>query len=593
MNTWIIDFEFRHPLGEQPRPWCVVGKCVETGQVLRLWLDGDNVACPFARPFCLVAHYAMAELACFAALGWPPPDQVVDTLAEARCVRGQVPLADGWGLLSIARWLGVPAMSVSFKEEMRALAMAEEVPLDRRDDLINYCQQDVEVLAAVWEKLNLQVDLGPAMLRGRYLKALAAVEARGIPADRDLIDRIQQHWAEIKHSAWAEAGCQYPGVITAKGTFSANGWVAWCAAHEIHWPRLKNGAPCLDADTFKTMADRHPQVRLRAYARKLHGQVRAFEPPLGLDDRLRCMLSPFGSDTGRNQPSNSRYIFGASAWLRFIIKAPAGRVLAYIDFSSQEFAVGAALSGDAAMMADYRSGDPYLAWAQRTGAVPADATKASHPSERATFKIAALAIQYGMGEVSLAEQSGRSLPEARRLITQHKEAYPAYWRWRQAVIDTVMCGGSVSTRFGWVRKSRPQDKAASIANFPIQAAGAEILRIAVIALEEEGYRVVATIHDAVLVEMDASTWQEDLPIIQGLMSRAALAVVPEIEIRTDADLTMPDANFIDPRGIDFWKCILPIIARDLEPGQLIARRIGPPSPPESHIGPFSFSLLND
>ena len=89
-------------------------------------------------------------------------------------------------------------------------------------------------------------------------------------------------------------------------------------------------------------------------------------------------MSPFGSDTGRNQPSNSRYIFGASAWQRSIIKAPADRVLAYIDFSSQEFALGGTLSGDQAMMDDYRSGDPYLAWARRTGAIPPDATKSSH-----------------------------------------------------------------------------------------------------------------------------------------------------------------------------------------------------------------------
>jgi DNA polymerase I-like protein with 3'-5' exonuclease and polymerase domains len=198
--------------------------------------------------------------------------------------------------------------------------------------------------------------------------------------------------------------------------------------------------------------------------------------------------------------------------------------------------------------------------------VPPGATKASHPSERATFKIAALAIQYGMGDVSLAEQTGCSLPKARRLIAQHKEAYPAYWRWRQAVIDTVLCGGSISTEFGWTRKSRPRDKAASIANFPVQASGAEILRIAVIALEEAGHRVVATIHDAVLVEMDADTWQEDLPAIQGLMSKAALAVVPQIEIRTDVDLTMPGENYSHPRGIDIWKCISPVIGRDIGQG---------------------------
>jgi DNA polymerase I-like protein with 3'-5' exonuclease and polymerase domains len=169
-----------------------------------------------------------------------------------------------------------------------------------------------------------------------------------------------------------------------------------------------------------------------------------------------------------------------------------------------------------------------------------------------------------MGEFSLAAQRGISTSAARRLIVQHQEAYPSYWRWRQAVIDTVLCGDSISTKFGWCRKARGQDKATSIANFPIQAAGAEILRIAVIALEEAGHRVVATIHDAVLVEMDAGTWQEELPEVQRLMSKAALAVAPEIEIRTDVDLTMPGKNFIDLRGTEFWKLISPILGRKVD-----------------------------
>ena len=325
---------------------------------------------------------------------------------------------------------------------------------------------------------------------------------------------------------------------------------------------LPSGAPSLDEDTFKEMADRYPEVRTMAYARKLRAQSRSFTFPVGDDGRLRCMLSPFGSDTGRNQPSNSNYIFGASAWLRSIIQAPPGRVLVYLDYASQEFVLAAALSGDQAMMADYRSGDPYWALALRAGAVPPGATKESHPEIRATYKVAALAIQYGMGEYGLALRNGMARSEARRLIQQHKAAYPQFWIWRQAVIDTVLCGGSVSTRFGWTRKARADDKSTSIANFPIQAAGAEILRFAVIALEEAGHRVVATIHDAVLVEMDEAGWREELPLIQHKLSRAALAVAPELEIRIDTKLIMPGEHFVDPRGVAFWDLVSPIIGRN-------------------------------
>ena len=49
-----------------------------------------------------------------------------------------------------------------------------------------------------------------------------------------------------------------------------------------------------------------------------------------------------------------------------------------------------ALSEDPEMLAAYRSGDCYLAFAKQAGAVPADATKKSHPAERELFKLCAL-----------------------------------------------------------------------------------------------------------------------------------------------------------------------------------------------------------
>jgi DNA polymerase-1 len=561
MKTYLVDYEFRHDPGLLPRPWCVVALCCETHEVVRIWLDGEDVACPFSPPYRLVAHYALAELSCHIALGWPMPDEVIDTLAEARTVRGQCSPSGGWGLLSVASSLGTATMSTEHKESMRALAMGDAVPTEQREELLDYCQADVETVASVWYWLESSLDFPMAALRGRYLIALAKVEHRGIPVDVELVALLRAHASTIKNETWKSARLQYPGAITEKDTFSSTGWLQWCATSSIPWPLLPSDAPSLDEDTFKEMADRYPEVRTMAYARKLRAQSRGFTFPVGDDGRLRCMLSPFGSDTGRNQPSNSHYIFGASAWLRSIIQAPPGRVLVYLDYASQEFALAAALSGDRAMMADYRSGDPYWAFALRAGAVPHGATKENHPGVRATYKVAALSIQYGMGEHGLARRNGISQAEARRLIQQHKTSYPQFWIWRQAVIDTVLCGGSISTRFGWTRKARAKDKSTSIANFPIQAAGAEILRIAVIALEEAGHRVVATIHDAVLVEMDVEGWEVELPQVQDKLSRAARVIAPEIEIRTDFNLIMPGEHFVDSRGVAFWDLVSPIIGR--------------------------------
>jgi DNA polymerase I-like protein with 3'-5' exonuclease and polymerase domains len=133
------------------------------------------------------------------------------------------------------------------------------------------------------------------------------------------------------------------------------------------------------------------------------------------------MLSAFRSKTGRNQPSNTRFIFGPSVWLRGLIKPPADHGLTYIDWKQQEFGIAAALSGDRLMMEAYRSGDPYLAFAKQAGAVPPDATKSSHKSERDLFKACVLAVQYGMGEDSLAQRIGKPPIVARQLLKQHHD----------------------------------------------------------------------------------------------------------------------------------------------------------------------------
>ena len=127
------------------------------------------------------------------------------------------------------------------------------------------------------------------------------------------------------------------------------------------------------------------------------------------------MLSAFRSKTGRNQPSNTRSIFGPSVWIRGLIKPAEGRAIAYVDWSAQEIAIAGALSGDLLLWKAYESGDPYIAFAKQAGLVPADATKKSHSLERAVCKILFLGIGYGMSADGMALQSGLHVVEARKL----------------------------------------------------------------------------------------------------------------------------------------------------------------------------------
>ncbi|MCA9265819.1 MAG: hypothetical protein KDA60_18280, partial [Planctomycetales bacterium] len=273
----------------------------------------------------------------------------------------------------------------------------------------------------------------------------------------------------------------------------------------------------------------------------------------------RCLLSPFRSKTGRNQPSNARYIFGPSCWLRGLIKPQHGRAVAYIDYSQQEFAIAAALSGDEAMMEAYRSADPYLTFAKQAGAVPRSATKESHPDVRAQFKICALAVQFGMGPGSLAQSLGRPEAHARELLDLHHRVFACYWQWSQAAVDHAMLRGHLDTVFGWRVHTASHTNPRSLANFPMQANGAEILRLACCLATEQGIPVCAPVHDALLVEGDADCIEEVVQHTQDAMVEAGRFVLDGFDLRTDVEVFRWPDRYMDSRGKEMWATVMAIL----------------------------------
>jgi DNA polymerase I len=271
------------------------------------------------------------------------------------------------------------------------------------------------------------------------------------------------------------------------------------------------------------------------------------------------MLSAFRARTGRNQPSNSKFIFGPSVWLRGLIKPPPGYGLAYVDWSQQEFGIAAAISGDANMQAAYRSGDPYLAFAKQAGAVPQDATKATHGAQRELFKQCALAVQYGMEAEGLARRIGQPLIVARGLLLAHHEAYRTYWHSSDAAVDHAMLTGSLHTVYGFQVHVGEDPNPRSLRNFPMQANGAEMLRIACCLATERGIEVCAPVHDAVLICAPLDQLETAVARMREAMAEASRAVLGGFELRTDATPVRYPGRYADPRGEVMWRRVLSLI----------------------------------
>ena len=240
-------------------------------------------------------------------------------------------------------------------------------------------------------------------------------------------------------------------------TFKSGRFADWLAEADIPWPCLDTGALALDDDTFQMMGSVPAVAPMRELRPSLAVAAR-HDLAIGPDGRNRCLLSAFASRTGRNQPSNARFIFGPAAWLRGLIRPSPGRAVAYVDWSQQEFGIAAALSGDPAMMAAYRSGDPYLAFGQAGRADPARRDQARPTrAEREAFKTCAGSpVQHGS---RLHSQENRAVTGPRAgTLELHRTTYPKFWAWSDQAEIVGMLRGSLRTVFGWTftpRRAQP------------------------------------------------------------------------------------------------------------------------------------------
>ena len=571
-QIWAVDFEYTAEPGGHPEPVCLVARELHSGRLVRRWRgELDQPPYPIADDVLFLTYYGSAEIGCHLALGWPVPTRVLDLFAEFRAETNGGYLPAGRGLLGALSFHGLGGITRQEKHDMRDLVLGGGPwSPDQRAAILDYCQSDVDALGPLLERMlpQLMADrlgLGRALLRGRYAAAVARMERTGVPLDVDYLHRLREHWSEIKLDLIRAVDDDF-GVYEGS-TFKTGLFAAWVADHGIAWPRTDTGMLRLDRDTFKDIARQHPELEPLRELRHALSELKLESLAVGPDGRNRTMLSPFGARTGRNTPSNSKFIFGPAVWLRGLIRPEPGRALAYIDYSAQEVAIAAALSGDPALLAAVESGDPYLMFAKLAGLAPSDATKQTHKAVRDMCKTCLLGSNYGMHFATLAYRTGLTVIEAADLQRRLARAFPVFTAWCQHVVDVGLLTGSLSTVFGWRLDTSRILGPNSLRNYPMQANGAEMLRLACSMATENGIEVNAPVHDALLVEGPADEMDEVGGVID--MTRQAMSgasqYVVGMSIKTDVEVIRWPDRFADPRGAVMWARIAELL--DLADGR--------------------------
>lgn len=233
------------------------------------------------------------------------------------------------------------------------------------------------------------------------------------------------------------------------------------------------------------------------------------------------------------------------------------------------------------MKDDYASGDPYLAFGKRIGAVPRDATKRTHTCEREQLKTCCgLGAMYGAGPETVARTLGIAFVQAREWLRAHRELYSTYWRWSDAAVDAAMLSNRIRSVFGWTLHIGADVNPRSVRNFPMQANGAEMMRLACCLATERGIRVCCPVHDALLVEGPADGFDVVVDATKAAMREASELVLPGFPLRTDAKIVGYPDRYMDARGETMWGTVFRLLDEiEAEPVLSIE------DTPSSHVTP--------
>jgi hypothetical protein len=187
-ELWAVDFEFVAKPGERPDPACLVARELRSGHTIRLWRDQFGPVPPYRidADSLFVSYYASAELGCHRAIGWPMPARILDLFTEFRNCTNGLETTSGNSLIGAMVAFGLDNIGLTEKKQMQAMFVrGGPWSATERETGLNYCESDVDALGRLLPAMlnRNKIDLPRALLRGRYMAAVSAMEHEGIPID--------------------------------------------------------------------------------------------------------------------------------------------------------------------------------------------------------------------------------------------------------------------------------------------------------------------------------------------------------------------------------------------------------------------------
>ena len=607
-NIIVWDFEFAS-IGGEIKPTSVAYKNIlrKNSKTKFLWLRDKDGSVKSETPFdfeelypstymdedkepktLFVSFFGEAEYSCVKELGWKLFEHDhIDCYSEIKILKNG--LWNSFSLANIADKLGFDAgYAEDDKSNLRERLGQDKVTIDEIANVERYNIEDVKVTEQLFFYIthHFQEMEDPdiwvqALNRGDVSKIAAKISRRGYPVDVNAWDKFLENFdtvvEKVLEKAYNETGC-FPK-SGEKRKFDHNAFTQLVEKLNIYqWPRTEGGSYMTDKDTLRRF-DRYPEIKLIKEAQNLKNSTKLKDLPIDRrDDRAKTLCSYFGTKTGRATPSTAKHLPNMPPCFRPFLVPEYDKPLLFVDYKQQEFAVAAALSDDKVMLDTYNQADPYVYLGHLAGILPLTAGK-EHP-KRQMYKTVCLMTMYGAGVRSMATDMNEPIEVAEKALQDHQRLFHKFWKWQQEYLDAFMMEGIKTVADGWTFRIPEgstfrkfgEHKGYSentLKNFPIQATAAAILYRALLKLDDRGYRVIGTMHDEIIIELDAD-WndqddtekgysvpnQKQIAEIRSLMELAAYEITG-VTIGTTYDILFHGMRLMpkEKKDQELWKFI--------------------------------------
>jgi DNA polymerase-1 len=216
-----------------------------------------------------------------------------------------------------------------------------------------------------------------------------------------------------------------------------------------------------------------------------------------------------------------------------------GYLLMSADYSQIELRLFAHVTGDPVMTEAFNRGEDIHARTAR--AVFGAKTKKQEAESRRLAKIVNFAIAYDIGPFGLAQRTGLSRAESKKVIENYYETYTGVRRYMEETPQQVRELGYVQTIFGRRRpipdinnrnhnlRARAEREAI---NAPIQGTAADLVKMAMLRVqarlrrERLGAKMILQVHDELLLEVPKAEVERTTEVVRAEMESVYRLAVP-------------------------------------------------------------------